>query len=65
MFNKIAIVSIPVKNQNASKSFYTEILGGKVIEEMPFGPGTQWIRVGLPGVESCRHEIVWTLSLQV
>ncbi len=52
MFNKIAIVSIPVKNQNASKSFYTEILGGKVIEEMPFGPRTQWIRVELPGVET-------------
>ncbi len=52
MFNKIAIVSIPVKNQKASKSFYTEILGGKVVEEMPFGPDTQWIRVELPGVET-------------
>ncbi len=52
MFNKLAIVSIPVKNQSASKAFYTQILGGKVIEEMPFGPGTQWIRLELPGVET-------------
>ena len=43
MFNKLAIVSIPVKDQAKSKKFYTEILGAKVLEEMPFGPGPQWI----------------------
>lgn len=52
MFNKIAIISIPVRDQKTSKSFYTDVLGGKVIEEMPFGPGTQWIRIELPGVET-------------
>lgn len=40
MFGKIAIVSIAVKDQNVSKLFYTQILGGKVVEEMPFEPGT-------------------------
>ena len=52
MFDKIAIVSIPVKDQNVSKSFYTEILDGKVLEEMPIGPDTKWIRSELPGVET-------------
>jgi catechol 2,3-dioxygenase-like lactoylglutathione lyase family enzyme len=52
MFNNIAIISIPVKDQNASKSFYTEVLGCKVLEEMPFGPDTNWIKLELPGVET-------------
>lgn len=52
MFNQLAIVSIPAKNQSASRAFYTQVLGGRVIEEMPFGPGTQWIRLELPGVET-------------
>ena len=52
MFNKIAIVSIPVKDQTAAKSFYTELLDAKVIEEMPFGPDAKWIRLELPGVET-------------
>jgi catechol 2,3-dioxygenase-like lactoylglutathione lyase family enzyme len=47
MFGKIAIVSIPVKDQNVWKSFYTKILGGKVVEEMPFGLGTNWTRIEL------------------
>lgn len=64
MFNKIAIVSIPVKDQNASKSFYTEILGCKVIEEMPFGPGTQWIRMELPGVETRIVLATWFPQMQ-
>jgi catechol 2,3-dioxygenase-like lactoylglutathione lyase family enzyme len=64
MFNKLAIVSIPVKNQNISKSFYTEILGCKVIEEMPFGPGTQWIRLELPDVETRIVLATWFPQMQ-
>ena len=52
MFNKIAIVSIPVKNQSTAKTFYIEILGANVVEEMPFGPDTTWIQLELPGVET-------------
>jgi catechol 2,3-dioxygenase-like lactoylglutathione lyase family enzyme len=53
MFDKIALLSIPVKDQKVAKSFYTDILGGKVVQEMPFGtPDTLWIRLALPGVET-------------
>jgi catechol 2,3-dioxygenase-like lactoylglutathione lyase family enzyme len=52
MFTKISIVSIPVKNQNAAKSFYINVLGCRVVEEMPFRPGAQWIRLEFPGVET-------------
>ncbi len=64
MFNKIAIVSIPVKNQDIAKSFYTNILGGKLIEEMPFGPDTKWIRLELPGVETRIVLATWFPQMQ-
>jgi catechol 2,3-dioxygenase-like lactoylglutathione lyase family enzyme len=64
VFNKIAIVSIPVKDQNASKSFYTKILGCKVIEEMPFGPETLWIRLEIPGVETKLVLATWFPQMQ-
>jgi catechol 2,3-dioxygenase-like lactoylglutathione lyase family enzyme len=64
MFGKIAIVSIPVKDQNVSKSFYTQILGGKVVEEMPFGPGTNWTRIELPGVETRIVLATWFPQMQ-
>lgn len=52
MFKKIAVVSIPVKDQSISKAFYTEILGCKIVEEMPFSPDTKWIKLEWPGVET-------------
>jgi len=53
MFERIALLSIPVKDQKVTKSFYTEVLGCKVVQEMPFGtPDTLWIRLELPGVDT-------------
>lgn len=53
MFDRIALVSIPVKNQQAARAFYTEKLGCQVKQEMPFGtPDTLWIRLALPGVDT-------------
>ena len=45
MFDKSAIVSIPVTNQETTKSFYTQILGGRVVEELLFGPGTSGLAI--------------------
>jgi catechol 2,3-dioxygenase-like lactoylglutathione lyase family enzyme len=64
MFNKIAIVSIPVKDQDAAKKFYTEVLGCKVLEEMPFGPGARWIRLEFPGVETRIVLVNWFPQMQ-
>jgi catechol 2,3-dioxygenase-like lactoylglutathione lyase family enzyme len=53
MFEKVAVISIPVKDQRAAKAFYTDKLGCAVVDEMPFGtPDTMWIRLGLPGVDT-------------
>jgi catechol 2,3-dioxygenase-like lactoylglutathione lyase family enzyme len=62
MYNKISVVSIPVKDQQASKSFYTNMLGCKVIEEVPFGSNGDtklWIQLQLPGVETTLSLVNW------
>ena len=62
MYNKISVVSIPVKDQQASKSFYTNMLGCKVIEEVPFrsnGDTKLWLQLQLPGVETTLSLVNW------
>jgi catechol 2,3-dioxygenase-like lactoylglutathione lyase family enzyme len=36
--NRIAIVSIPVSDQQKSKAFYRDVLGFEVIRDNPMGP---------------------------
>jgi len=64
MFTKITIVSIPVKDQEVSKKFYTDVLGCKVVEEMPFGPASKWIRLEFPGVETRIVLVNWFPQMQ-
>jgi len=52
MFTKIAIVSIPVKDQEIAKTFYADVLGWHVLEDMPMIPGSRWLRLEFPGVET-------------
>lgn len=52
MFSKISIVSIPVKDQDISKDFYTSVLGCHVVEDSPMMPGSRWLRLEFPGVET-------------
>lgn len=59
MFTKLAIVSIPVKDQDVSKKFYMEVLGCKLMEEMPMGPSARWIRLEFPGVETRIVLVTW------
>jgi len=52
MIRGIEIVSIPVRNQDASLKFYTEKLGFKVLTDQPFTPGQRWIELLIPGAHS-------------
>jgi catechol 2,3-dioxygenase-like lactoylglutathione lyase family enzyme len=66
MFNRIAVLSIPVKDQQVAKSFYTDVLGCKVIADMPFGSDgvTRWIQLQLPGVETTLTLVTWFPQMQ-
>ena len=61
MFKRISAISIPVKDQQRSKSFYTNVLGCKVVADMPFGSDgtTRWIQLQLPDVETTLTLVNW------
>ena len=59
MFTKISLVSVPIKDQDASKSFYVNILGCRVLDDQPFLPGTRWIELEFPGVETRIALVTW------
>ncbi len=61
MFTKIRVISIPVKDQEAAKKFYTEVLGGTVEADMPMSPDgkVRWISLRLPGVETRITLVTW------
>jgi catechol 2,3-dioxygenase-like lactoylglutathione lyase family enzyme len=52
MIRGIEIVSIPVRDQDASLKFYTEALGFKVLTDQPFTEDQRWIELIIPGAES-------------
>jgi catechol 2,3-dioxygenase-like lactoylglutathione lyase family enzyme len=53
MIRGIKLVSIPVRDQDASLKFYTEKLGFKVATDQPFNEKQRWIELLIPGAESC------------
>src|SRR5262249_15161203 len=66
MYNKISVVSVPVKDQTAAKAFYTNVLGCTVIEEVPSGSNgdsKMWMQLQLPGVETMSSLVTWILQL--
>lgn len=42
---RIAIVSIPVSDQQAARAFYTEVLGFTVVRDNPMGPDRRWVEL--------------------
>lgn len=66
MFKRIALISIPVSDQQVARSFYSEKLGCQVLQDMPFGADghTRWIRLALPGVETQIVLVTWFPHMQ-
>jgi catechol 2,3-dioxygenase-like lactoylglutathione lyase family enzyme len=47
MIRGVKFVSIPVRDQEASLSFYTEKLGFRVLTDQPFDGKQRWIELGI------------------
>lgn len=45
----IAMVSIPVADQERSRAFYTDVMGFSVLRDEPMGPDSRWIQLQPPG----------------
>jgi catechol 2,3-dioxygenase-like lactoylglutathione lyase family enzyme len=57
--NGLAIVSIPVKDQDKSKRFYNEVLGFPVAREADFRPDARWIELSVPGTKTNIALVTW------
>lgn len=56
---QIDIISVPVSDQTASKSFYSEVLGFEIIRDNPMGPNQQWVQLSPPGAETSITLVTW------
>ena len=57
--NGLALVSIPVKDQEKSKQFYSEVLGFPVARDSEFRPDARWIELEIPGTATHITLVTW------
>ena len=50
--NSVAVVMVPVNDQDAAIAFYTEKLGLELRSDVPFGNGDRWVEVAPPGADT-------------
>jgi catechol 2,3-dioxygenase-like lactoylglutathione lyase family enzyme len=60
---RIAIVSIPVRDQQAAKAFYSEALGFEVLRDDPMGPDQRWIQLSPEPGETSITLVTWFPSM--
>ena len=41
----VAVVSVPVADQERALGFYTGVLGMRVVEDQPMGPAMRWLQL--------------------
>lgn len=56
---RIAIMSVPVSDQEAAKSFYSDVLGFEVIRDNPMGPDRRWVQMGPADEETSITLVTW------
>jgi catechol 2,3-dioxygenase-like lactoylglutathione lyase family enzyme len=61
--NGLAIVSIPVKDQEKSKRFYNEVLGFPIAREADFRPDAKWIELNVPGTKTNIALVTWFANM--
>ncbi len=59
----VRLVSVPVKDQERSKRFYSETLGLQVIAEEEMASGNHWVEVGPAGGETSISLTTWLESM--
>jgi predicted enzyme related to lactoylglutathione lyase len=52
MIKRIKFLGIPVRNQDRALTFYTEILGFRVLTDQQFSDSQRWIELSLPGADT-------------
>jgi catechol 2,3-dioxygenase-like lactoylglutathione lyase family enzyme len=55
----VAVVSIPVADQDRAAAFYTEHLGFGVIADMPMGPAMRWVQLAAGDATTTLALVTW------
>lgn len=61
---RIEVVTIPVADQDRSKSFYRDILGFVVLRDVPMNAQARWIQLAPDGAETSIALVTWVDSLR-
>jgi catechol 2,3-dioxygenase-like lactoylglutathione lyase family enzyme len=56
---RVQVVSVPVRDQDRAKAFYTDVLGFEVVTDAPFGEGQRWVEVRPPGSPTSFSLVTW------
>jgi len=59
VINGLALVSIPVEDQERAKRFYSGVLGFPIAREADFRPGARWIELHIPGTKTNITLVTW------
>jgi catechol 2,3-dioxygenase-like lactoylglutathione lyase family enzyme len=59
----VAVVSVPVSDQERARSFYVETLGMKLVRDDYSVPGMRWIQVAPPGGGTQLTLVTWFESM--
>jgi catechol 2,3-dioxygenase-like lactoylglutathione lyase family enzyme len=59
----LALVSIPVQDQDKAKQFYAEVLGFPVVREASYRPDARWIELEIPGTNTNITLVTWFPSM--
>ena len=61
---RIAVVSIPVRDQQAAKAFYRDVLGFAVVRDDPMGPDQRWVQLAPEGAATSITLVTWFSNMQ-
>jgi catechol 2,3-dioxygenase-like lactoylglutathione lyase family enzyme len=64
MTMRVAVVSIPVSDQDRAKKFYTEVLGfAELADNVELAPGMRWVMLAPPGGGAAITLVTWFPSM--
>ncbi|HKT05547.1 MAG TPA: VOC family protein [Rugosimonospora sp.] len=59
----VAVLSLPVSDQDRAKAFYTEVLGFDLIADSAMGPDQRWVQVAPTGADTSITLVTWFDSM--
>lgn len=59
----ISVISVPVSDPDASKAFYLDVLGFRLVMDNEFGPGLRWVMLRPPEGHTAVTLVTWFDSM--